>query len=551
MTIATTTVRLASAVPAGGSFLAPYPVGHSAGTVYLFGSHVIVDAGGAVYSGVKVSNSGAGITVTNSTGRELRSGELLTIQLTGYTQSRVGGGIFDPTSLQFVGVEDPAQREQLVRAPDAVHPGALVTDWGSAGSLSTTGSTGTGFAFALDTTVLCNGKPAVKCTFQSDVGAQTFTGIWTPTNPIRLRDVQAIQVPIMFTSTNGSAIDYTSLRVWIQTSDFKSIRMSMNGLTTGHRAGVFQTISFSRASTSIATNTMDSLDAAGVTITSVRVVALTTGDASAFPVWFGEIRADCSRKPGRVVITMDGEYSSQYSLIYPRMRELGLVGSIAITNTDIGAAGRMSAAQISEMYASGWECIHHTFDATKTNGYVNSTDWTSSSAIAEDIRAQWAYFRTQGWTRGIGYGVWGFAYAFTSSQTQARQNLVRDGMIAGGLVGVRKSVPYAGEIANVLMPMSRMPVDPLVITGGIQVTNTDTADSIISVIDAAEARGELAIITLHRAVADSATPGSLEIRIGDLTRALVYLREKVLGGTVVVEPFGRTCSQVYPGLLSL
>lgn len=460
--------------------------------------------------------------------------------------------LFDDVTGNVQGIQQPdgyvhplPSRSQVAASQEVAYPGALVTDWGAAGALSTTGSTGTGFAFALDTSVLCNGKPAVKCTPQSDATAQTFIGIWTPTNPIRLRDVQAIQVPILFTSTNGSAIDYTSVKVWLQTSDAKSIRLSFSALTNGYRAGVFQTISFSRSSSSVGTNTMDSLDTAGVTVTSVRVVFSTTGNASAFPIWFGEIRADVARKPGRVVICMDGEYSSQYSLVFPVMRALGLTGSLAITNSDIGAAGRMSAAQIAEMYAAGWECIHHTYDATKANGYVNATDWTSSSAIAEDIRAQWAYFRTQGWTRGIGYGVWGFAYAFTSSQTQARQNLVRDGMLAGGLLAVRKSQPYNGENTNVLVPMTRMPIDPLVIHGGIQTTNTDTNASLIAMIDAAESRGELAIITIHRVVADSATPGSLEIKIGDLSKALRHLANRVSAGGIICEPFGATYSKLY------
>lgn len=460
--------------------------------------------------------------------------------------------VVDDVTGDVLGVQQPdgfvspfPSRSQAAAAQEVAYPGALVTDWGAAGALSTTGSTGTGFAFALDSTVLCNGKPAVKCTLQSDAGAQTFIGIWTPTNPIRLRDVESVQVPILFTSTNGSAIDYTSLKVWLMLSDGKSIRLSFSALTAAHQAGVFQTVSFSRGAAAVTQDPMSSLDAASVTVTSVRVVVMTTGNASAFPIWFGEVRADVARKPGRVVLCMDGEYTSQYSMIFPVMRALGLTGSLAVTNADIGLAGRMSATQIDEMYANGWECIHHTYGSTKANGYVNAADWPTSLVIAEDIRAQWAYFRTRGWTRGIGYGVWGYAYAFTSAYTQARQNLVRDGLKAGGILAMRKSVPYNNENATSLVPMTRMPIDPLVITGGIQVTSTDTYSNLIAVIDAAESRGELAIITIHRAVADTATPGSLEIRIGDLSKALRHLANRVSAGGIVCEPFGATYSKLF------
>lgn len=430
------------------------------------------------------------------------------------------------------------------------YPGALVTDWGSAGVLSTTGSTGTGFAAALDAAVLCNGKPALKLTPPSDASAQTLIATWTPTNPIRLRDVQSIQIPLMTSAINGTNCDWNTLKVWLQTSDGKSVRLSLSPMTSSHQSGVFQTYSLSRdAAVANATDPVSSLDAAGVTITSIKAVIATTASGTVAPLWLGEVRSDTKRTPGRVVIVMDGEYLSQYSMIFPVMQALGLVGSLAITGVDIGTSNagyqRMSAAQISEMYAAGWECISHTNDSTKQNGYVNASDWASAAAISEDVRANWALFRANGWLRGIGYGVWGFAYAFTASQTQARQQLVRDGLRAGGMLAMRKSVPFNGENGKVLMPMARMPVDPLNILGAIQVTSSDTDATIKAVIDAAEARGELAIITLHRAVADTETPGSLEIKIGQLAAALQYLAQRVAAGGIVVEPFGATVSRVW------
>lgn len=434
------------------------------------------------------------------------------------------------------------------------YPGALVTDWGAAGVLTTTGSTGTAFAAALDTAVLCNGKPALKLTPPNDLSAQTLIATWTPTNPLRLRDVQSIQIPVLLTALNGTNNDYTTLKVWLQTSDAKSIRLSMSGIITGYQSGVWQTFSISRGAAAVTQDAMSSLDTAGVTVTSIKAVIATTASGTVSPVWIGEVRADVKRTPGRVCIVMDGEYISQYSQIFPVMQSLGLVGSLAITGTDIGTSNsgyqRMTASQISEMYAAGWECIHHTYDGTKQNGYVNSTDWTTAALIAEDVRANWALFRTNGWLRGIGFGVWGWAYAFTSSQTQARQQLVRDGLRAGGLLAMRKGAPFNGENNTVLAPIARMPVDPLVIHGAIQVTSTDTSESIIAAIDAAEARGELAIITLHRSVADTATPGSLEMRIGQLTTAMQHLAQRAAAGGIAVEPFGATVSRMYGSSMS-
>lgn len=429
------------------------------------------------------------------------------------------------------------------------YSGASVCDWqASGGALTTTGSTGTAFAFALDTAVTLFGKPTVKCTFQSDATAQTFIGTWTPTNPIRLRDVKVIHIPILFTSNYNAGGVGNPFQVWLGTSSGKSIRVGLTwaNSTTNPAvgsAGVWHTYSIARGAACISgTGTMTDLDTASETITTIKIVQATTGaTANTNPVWVGEIRADCKRTPGRVTICMDGEYSSQYSIIHPLLAANGLKASLAITNSDIGGSGRMTAAQISELYAYGHECIHHTYDATKSNGYVNATDWPTALTIAEDIRAQWAYFTTQGWTRGIGFGVWGFAQAFESAQTVARQQLVRDGLRNGGLVAVRRSVPY-NESNKHLQCVTRMPVDPLVIVGAIQATSSNTAADLQAAIDAAEQTGQWAIITLHRAVASA--PGTLEILTSELSSAITYLAGRVAAGGVVVQPFGQAYSEM-------
>lgn len=443
-----------------------------------------------------------------------------------------------------VGAGAPQLRERI-------QTGALLCDWGSGGTLSTSGSTGTGYAFALDPSVLINGKPAVKCTFPSDATAQTFIGIWTPANPIRLRDVQAIHIPIIYTSSNGAGGVGNPLQLWLQTSSGKSLRMKMdfaNGATASPigSAGVAHTYSIARGAAAISgTGTFADLDTASETITSLRIVQATTGaTANANPIWVGEIRADARRERGRVSIVLDGEYSSQYSMIHPMLARNGIRASFALTNSDIAQSGRMTAAQLDEMYAYGHEMINHTFDATKSGGYMNATDWPTALSISEDIRAQLAYFRARGWYRGIGYGVWGFTSPFDSTYTQARQNTVRDGVRNGGLSAIRRSVPY-NETGKHLIPIARMPIDPLVVTGAIQITSTDNAATVKAVIDAAETTGQWAIITIHRAVADSATPGPLEMRESAMREWIDYAAARQAAGGIFVAPFGETFSQLF------
>lgn len=428
--------------------------------------------------------------------------------------------------------------------------GTSLCDWQSAtGSLALT-SAGAGSSAALDSSVTLFGKPTLKCTFSS-AASDTYIATFTPTNPVRLRDIKTIQVPVLFTSNSqhasspngGIGAGGSPFQIWIGTSNSKSIRLQ--GYFTNLQPGAWTTLSFGRQSPSIITNTISELDTAGVTVTSIKIVQATNNSAAInYPVWVGEIRADTSVDRGRVSIVMDGEYSSQYSILFPLMQKYGLLSSLAITTADIGGSGRMTAAQIDEMYKAGHEVINHTYDSTKTNGYVDSTQWVAASDITEDIRAQWAYMKSQGWTRGIGYGVWGYNYGFNGTVLQSRQQLVASALKAAGVQAMRKSVPYnSGTLGSELVPLCNVPVDPLVVCGAAQITNTTTPAEINNIIDQAEATGQWAIITVHRAVMSA--PSSLEMLASDFDSWMSYLSSRVSSGGVAVSPFGETYDEIF------
>lgn len=439
--------------------------------------------------------------------------------------------------------------------PAAKNKGASVCDW-QANTGALTLSAGVGATAALDSTVTLFGKPTLKCVFSSAV-SDTFIATFTPTNPVRLRDVKDIQIPILFTSNqvaNGDIGSVTSpFQVWLGTSDGKSIRAQCRFEL--QQSGVWNTLSFSRATTYITgTGNLASLDAAGVTVTTIKIVQATdAAAANTNPVWVGEIRADTALAKGRVCVVMDGEYISQYTKLYPLLSRYNIRASMAIVTAQIGSAGGlpcMSTAQITEMYHAGHECINHTYEGppgttvVKNGGYANAAQWPAASDIAEDIRSQWAFFKTNGWTRGIGYGVWGYTHAFDPSFSVARQALVVAGFKAAGVLALRKSVGYIGEFTGgVVQPSYNMPVDLLSVIGVIQITSTNTAQDVKTAIDNAEATGQLCIITVHRAV-DSA-PGSLEMLTTDFADWMSYLSQRVALGGVICAPFGETINELY------
>ena len=431
--------------------------------------------------------------------------------------------------------------------------GASVCDWQtSTGALTL--SAGTGATAALDTSVQLFGKPTLKCTFSS-AASDTFIATFTPTSPVRLRDIKTLQIPILFTNNQtangGIGANATPLQVWLGTSNGKSIRAQCRFEYL--QSGAWTTLSFSRATAYITNNTLSELDAAGVTITTIKIVQATNATAAnSNPVWIGEIRADTALDKGRVSIVMDGEYQSQYDTLFPLMKANNLRSSLAIVTSQIGVTGAlpcMSVAQINEMYKAGHEVINHTYEAapgtgaTKTGGYGNATQWPAASDIAEDIRAQWAFMKSQGWTRGVGYGVWGYTYGFDPALSVARQAIVSAGLKNAGVQAMRKSTGYAGETTGgVIPPLCNVPVDPLVIGGAIQISSTNTAADVKAVIDQAEATGQWCIITVHRA---SETPSGLEMTPANFADWMTYLKQRVDAGGVICAPFGETYNELF------
>jgi hypothetical protein len=421
-------------------------------------------------------------------------------------------------------------------------PGAVICDWQpSTGTLAMV-STDAGDDVALDTTQWIDGKNPIKCTF-SNAASGTFIARFTFANAISLKGCKTIQIPVQISSNHtasGVGISTAQFQAWITLSGGGTIRLLMefDGIPPGERHVFSWSRSAAAGMVTFAGGATAWTDLDSQTVTRIDIVQGTIAASVGYPVWVGPIRAD-GRTTGRVSITMDGVYSSQYTILKPIFDRYGFKTSLAITNSDIGDSGRMTEAQIDQMYNEGHECVHHTFDATKTNGYLNATDWPSAAVIAADIRDQWAYFRTQGWTRGIGKAVSAMAEPFDRAIAEARQKLVLAGMRAAGVECHRRSV----NLYTTQMPVAHNAVKPFMLRGSVQIASTHSAADIIAVIDQAESSGEWAIITIHRAVA--AAPSGLEMTTANFETWLAHLAARVAAGGVFVQPMGEVFDECY------
>lgn len=414
--------------------------------------------------------------------------------------------------------------------------GGVFCDWqASSGTLAMV-STDAGDDIALDTAKMLDGISMAKCTF-SNAASGTFIAEFTFANAVSLKGYKTIQVPVEITcneAASGVGQAATPFQIWMYPSGGGTIRLlcEFDNIPPGGR----HVFTFGRESpaglvtfSGTTASSWDILDSQ--TITKVRIVQGTIAASVSYPVWVGSMRAD-ARAQAFVSIVMDGEYSSQYSLIKPLLDRYAFKTSLAVTYADIGTAGRMSFAQLDECNLGGHELILHCFDSTKTGGYANATDWPSGAVISEDIRAGFSAFRARGWKSGIGKIVNSFTNPFVSGTAQARQKLVYSAMRAAGVECSRAS---AG-LYTAQMSLGFSGVKPFHVRGGIQISNTHTAADVIAKIDQAENNGEWCVITIHRAVQSS--PGSLEMTVAEFATWLDYLNERTRRGGVAVAPFG-------------
>ena len=430
----------------------------------------------------------------------------------------------------------------ILRKTGQKYPGGVVVDWSAQYGALAMVSTDAGDDVAVDTAVLFKGKPTIKCTF-SNAASGTYIARYTPTNPISFKGVKSIQIPIRITcneSASGVSQEPTAaFQVWFKAASSKTWR----ALLTASKVPPGEWNVFS-VNEDVTTYLVFSGGATWATfetetITAIDIVQTSIAASVNYPVWVGPISINAKAK-GRVSIRMDGEYISQYTLIKPLLDTYGFKASLALTESLIGSsASFMTAAQINEMYVQGHECIHHTYNNTKTGGYVNATDWPSSAVITDDIKAGWDYMYAQGWTRGIGIGVEGYVPCFISTTAKARQELVYAGMKAAGMIAMSSGVGQSTFLHSLALPKEK----PFYLPGTVQITSTTTPADIIAIIDRAEELGEWAIITVHRAVASGA--GSLEMTTADFSTWLAYLSARVQAGGVICQPIGEVYNEFY------
>lgn len=387
------------------------------------------------------------------------------------------------------------------------------------------------------------GEKFARCVVSTTASA-LFGAEYVLPEQVYIGHCETLQIPVYFNSQAAEQLGSGVIQLWIyEVSSGTSVRPQLSLDTL--RPGEVNLISFSRDSlisgaTPITQFDVDRINKIRIYITAGSAPSATAEDRA---FYVGPIRAGQRRK-GRVVWYLDGEYDSQHKYILPMMDALGIKATMPLVNSNIGLAGYMTEAQTLGARERGHLLCHHTFGSA-TGGYGNAAQWPTEDSIYNDIQATWAWLSARGAIEGIGHAVVGHVNYWTpaTAAIAGRDAMIKSAMSRAGVKTLRRGGTFLAQGSGVGMLTSLQDARQsfLPMTGGIQITNTTTAAQVQAVIDAAEARGELANIVLHKGVLDTAAPAALEMKLADIAQILDYAADRERVGGV----YNQTIAEVY------
>lgn len=194
---------------------------------------------------------------------------------------------------------------------------------------------------------------------------------------------------------------------------------------------------------------------------------------------FDTLRTGVAARPA-VLFTFDDGNASVASLAYPYMRSRDVVGTAYAITDLVGTAGYMTAAQLQEMDANGWDIGNHTSDHT------NLSTLTQAQAEAKLTAAKAAL---DGW--GLTRASSHVAYPYGGYNADTLAAMDATGMLTGRtILDARNPVLPYGDNRQIQIK---------------NIINTTALATAKGYVDTAIARGEVLVLLFHIIVDGEAT----------------------------------------------
>lgn len=215
----------------------------------------------------------------------------------------------------------------------------------------------------------------------------------------------------------------------------------------------------------------------------------------------------------KIIITFDDGLDGVYDYAYPTMAGNGQKGTVYVNSDRVGAAGKITLANLQTMYAAGWDIGNHGAN------HLQLSD-ISGATLDTEVNGCYDYLIANGFTRSAKY----YAYAYGDYGTPpdwTKIAKVSENHVLGRSIQSWESFgAYAGPFLNQGDPNVNMTF----MLPWYEIRHTTSLAISKTVIDWIIAKGSIGIFGMHNIV--DAEPGSYEWNSDDFQEWSDYIKTK-------------------------
>jgi len=145
----------------------------------------------------------------------------------------------------------------------------------------------------------------------------------------------------------------------------------------------------------------------------VTVASGTKPDVYVGGIWIG------GAQRSKVMLSYDGCYISQNTLVKPAHDTYGLTGTLYVAKSVVdSSASYLTTAQLDTFYAAGWSIAGHSYTGV-------ALETLSESAMVDEIGNFRRWAQGRGYARGDGHWAWGYSVGTNNASAEIRSTVTR------------------------------------------------------------------------------------------------------------------------------
>lgn len=247
-------------------------------------------------------------------------------------------------------------------------------------------------------------------------------------------------------------------------------------------------------------------------------VELTTHAGTVASVSLDDLRFGVVATPA-VVVSFDDGLASQFTNAARIMMERGLRGTTYVNSSTVGSSGKMTLAQLQQLYAAGWDIGNH----SSSHPDEGLASLSSPASIEKELQDAADFLAANGMPRAARH----VAYPAGTYNDMVLQAMATTGMLTGRLVSFRPAALPLDEPYLIPASVGDFPVD-----------------FVLSRIEQAEQAGATIHLFFH--TVDGSSSSGSTVSVADFTAVMDYIKQRGIP-TLTISEFYALSQGVAPG----